>query len=83
MIWDFEGGGGESPNDATNKPGEEFGFNWSLYRDVLTLTKKDGMTAPMPDGNHWKFQQVNAIPDPSALNQQCPPPAEVFPNNPH
>jgi TRAP-type C4-dicarboxylate transport system substrate-binding protein len=53
MIWDFEGGGGESPNDATNKPGEEFGFNWSLYRDVLTLTKKDGMTAPMPDGNHW------------------------------
>ncbi len=42
MTWDFEGGGGEAPNNATNKPGEEFGFSWSLYRDVLTLTKKEG-----------------------------------------
>ncbi len=83
MVWDFEGGGGQAPNNAANKPGEEFGFNWSLYRDVLTLTRKDGMISPMADGVDWKFQQVSATPDPSALNQQCPPPAEAFPNTPH
>ena len=77
VIWDFEGGGGKAPNNATNKPGEEFGFNWSLYRDVLTLTKKEGMISPMTDSAGWRFQQVSTTPDASALNQQCPPPAEA------
>jgi hypothetical protein len=34
-------------------------------------------------GRPWEFQQVSTTPDPSALNQQCPPPAEAFPNTPH
>src|SRR6478672_4167692 len=81
MIWDFEDGGGQAPNNAANRPGEEFGFNWSLYRDVLTLTKKEGMVSPV-FGRPWEFQQVSTTPDPSALNQQCRPPAEAFPNTP-
>src|SRR6478609_9147548 len=32
LTWDYEDGGGKAPNNAINKPGEEFGFNWSLYR---------------------------------------------------
>lgn len=78
LIWDFEGGGGQSPNGATNKPGEQFGFNWSMYRDVLTLTNKEGMISPMADGNRWEFQRISTTPDPAALSQQCPPPAEAF-----
>ena len=80
LIWDFEGGGGKAPNNAANKPGEEFGFTWSLYRDVLTLTKKEGMISPLADGIRWELQQVSTTPDPSALNQECPPPAEAFPH---
>ncbi len=83
LTWDFEGGGGQAPTNAANKPGEEFGFHWSLYRDVLTLTKMDGMISPLMDGNQWKFQRVSATPDPSALNQQCPPPAAAFLDTPH
>ena len=82
MICDFEDGGGQAPNNAANKPGEEFGFNWSLYRDVLTLTKKEGMVSPVYE-SQWEFQQVSTTPDRSALNQQCPPPDEAFPNPPH
>ena len=58
MTWTYEGGGGKSPNNAFNRPGEQFGFGWSMYRDVLTLTKKDGMVSPLADGNHWKFHRV-------------------------
>jgi hypothetical protein len=80
LTWDYEDGGGKAPNNAINKPGEEFGFNWSLYRDELTLTTKDGAISPLPDGAQWKFQQVSTTPDTSALNQECPPPAAAFRN---
>ena len=83
MIQQIVVSANNAPNNAANKPGEEFGFNWSLYRDVLTLTKKEGMISPMSDGLQWKFQRVSTTPDDSALNQECLPPAEAFPNTPH
>ena len=72
-------GGGLAPNDAANRPGELFGFGWSLYRDVLSLSAMQGHPSPMVSGHTWPLQQVSATPDPSALNQQCPPPARAFP----
>ena len=79
LTLDYEGGGGKSPNNAFNKPGERFGFGWSLYREVLTLTKKDGMFSPVVDGTEWRFDRVSTKPDRSALSKQCPPPAAAFP----
>ena len=38
MAWTFQDGGGIAPNDATNRPGEYFVFDFSAYRDTLTLT---------------------------------------------
>ena len=37
MSWTFEDGGGIAPNNAMNRPGEYFVFDFSAYRDTLTL----------------------------------------------
>jgi hypothetical protein len=47
FAWTFKDGGGVSPDNATNKPGEFFVFGWSLYRDTLTLTPVKDQTSPM------------------------------------
>ncbi len=36
--WTFLDGGGIAPNGATNRPGEYFVFDFSAYRDTLTLS---------------------------------------------
>src|SRR5215472_11817653 len=38
MEWLVTNGGGIAPDNATNKPGEDYVFGWSLYRGVLTLS---------------------------------------------
>ena len=81
MIWDFEDGGGQAPNNAANKPGEEFGFNWSLYRDVLTLTKKEGMVSPVY-GSQWEFQQVSSHPGPVRAEPAVPAAGRGVPEHP-
>ena len=78
LTLDFDNGGGLAPNDRAFRPGQHFGFGWSLYRDVLTLSPKEDQPAPMVSGHTWELQRVNSTPDVSALNQQCPPPAEAF-----
>lgn len=80
ITLDYQGGGGQSPTGAATKPGEELIFDWSLYRDVLTLTHHEGGISPVPEGQQWPLNRISAIPDPSALNQQCPPPAAAFAN---
>lgn len=80
LTMDYQGGGGQSPTGSTNKPGEELVFDWSLYRDVLTLTHHEGGISPVPEGQQWPLNRISPTPDPGALNQQCPPPAEAFAN---
>jgi TRAP-type C4-dicarboxylate transport system substrate-binding protein len=80
LTLNFDDGGGLAPNDRAPRPGQHFGVGWSLYRDVLTLSPKDGEPAPMVSGHTWPLQRVGATPDVSALNQQCPPPARAFPS---
>ena len=42
----FSDGGALAPNNATNKPGEQFTYDLSLYRDVLVLTRPSGQRPP-------------------------------------
>ena len=44
--WTFLDGGGIAPNDATNRPGEYFVFDFSAYRDTLTLSPCRGRDLP-------------------------------------
>ena len=74
----YEGGGGVAPPNVINKSGEELGFHWSLYRNVLTLTNQPDVISPLPEGAEWNLEQISTSLDPTVLNQQCPPPAEAF-----
>jgi len=76
----YEGGGGVAPPNVINKSGEELGFHWSLYRNVLTLTNQPDVISPLPEGVEWNLDQVSTSPDPTVLNPQCPPPAEASGN---
>lgn len=78
LIWDFEDGGGQAPNGAYNNPGEHFAYAWSLYREVMTLSRAPGELSPEPFlAAEW--HRTSQTPDHAALNQKCPPPAEAFP----
>ena len=46
VEWEFIDGGGIAPNNAANKPGEFFVFEWSRYRDTLTLAAAPGEVSP-------------------------------------
>ena len=48
IEWSVLDGGGISPNNAANKPGERFVFEWSRYRDTLTLTAVPAEISPTP-----------------------------------
>jgi hypothetical protein len=80
LTFNYQGGGGQAPTGAANTPGEKLAFHWSLYRDVLTLTNQPDAVSPVPEGAQWELNRVSTAPDPSALNQQCPPPAGSLPN---
>ena len=46
MQFTVERYGGVAPNGAYEKPGEQFTFTWSLYRDQLTLAASDDGFSP-------------------------------------
>ncbi len=46
----FKDGGGITPNNAINRPGEYFVFDFSVYRDTLTLTPVEGEISPSTSG---------------------------------
>ena len=45
-TWRFTDGGGQAPNGAVNKPGEEFSYSLSVYRDTVTLGPVKGAISP-------------------------------------
>lgn len=70
----FDDGGGRTPNNAKNRPGEHFEYEWSLYRDQLTLDPVKG--AVSPEGlrvNPWRRR--DGEPSLDALSHSCPPPS--------
>lgn len=77
MSWTFLDGGGIAPNNATNRPGEYFVYDFSTYRDTLTLVPVAGETSPSNFRIHpWRL--LSASPTSDQLSTTCPPPAQAF-----
>jgi TRAP-type C4-dicarboxylate transport system substrate-binding protein len=72
-TWRFLDGGGDAPNNAQNKPGEEFAFGLSVFRDTLTLTPVKGAISP---GNFRvkAWRRVSSTPSRAYFSDRCPPP---------
>ena len=76
LSWSFVDGGGT--NGKANRPGEQFVFGWSLYRDSLTLTALPGEISPLVlIVEPWHRTSATASAD--ALDPDCPPPDEALP----
>jgi TRAP-type C4-dicarboxylate transport system substrate-binding protein len=77
----FSDGGGISPTGATNKPGEEFTFDWSYYRGTLTMRLPNGTvlgTEPTAD-IAVPYRQISTTPSWGSFAKGCPPPANALP----
>jgi hypothetical protein len=72
-TWRFIDGGGEAPNNALNKPGEEFSFGLSSYRDTLTLRPVRGTISPV-NFRDRPWRRVSATPSRRYFSRRCPPP---------
>jgi TRAP-type C4-dicarboxylate transport system substrate-binding protein len=78
-TWTFiDGGATKSPNKAYNKPGDKFGFKWSLYRNMLTLSPLPGAISPVPY-RVKPLERISATPSRSYLSKDCPPPKAALP----
>ena len=77
VEWTVEDGGGISPNDALNTPGEKYRFQWSRYRDRLTLMPVKGAISPEPMlVKPWRL--LDREPSLGALSSRCAPPREAL-----
>jgi TRAP-type C4-dicarboxylate transport system substrate-binding protein len=76
--WKFTDGGGITPNNATNKPGEFFVFGLSSYRDTLKLTPVHGEISPL-NFRAKAWRQLSSSPTRRYFSKRCPPPAEALP----
>jgi TRAP-type C4-dicarboxylate transport system substrate-binding protein len=75
-TWRFTDGGGEQPNQASNKPGEQFSYRLSLYRDTATLgAVKGAVSPPNFDAKPWRRL---GPPTAARFSRRCPPPAEAL-----
>jgi TRAP-type C4-dicarboxylate transport system substrate-binding protein len=69
--------GGSIGSTAANKPGEFFKFNWSAYRDTLTLTPVKGATSP----NNFlinPWQRLSSTPSTKYFSKRCPLPKQAL-----
>ena len=77
MEWLIINGGGIAPDDATNKPGEDYIFGWSLYRGVLTLSPVTGAISPS-NFRAKPWARVSTTPSARFLSKRCLPPADAL-----
>ncbi|MDQ6778801.1 MAG: TRAP transporter substrate-binding protein DctP [Actinomycetota bacterium] len=78
VHWLFTDGGGFSPDNAVNKPGESFVFGWSRYRDTLTLTPVAGAISPL-NFRVKPLRLLSSTPARHYLSKRCLPPAAALP----
>jgi TRAP-type C4-dicarboxylate transport system substrate-binding protein len=77
VEWSFLDGGGIAPNAAVSHPGEFFVYDWSRYRDTLTLTAVPGELSPPPYMvKPWR--RTNEPPSANVFPERCPPPPEAL-----
>jgi TRAP-type C4-dicarboxylate transport system substrate-binding protein len=80
-AWRFTDGGGISPYNAYNRPGEAFRFGWSRYRGVVTLSPRKGAISPVNfRAKPWRL--ISATPSKRYFSKRCPPPARALPGTP-
>jgi TRAP-type C4-dicarboxylate transport system substrate-binding protein len=77
MSWTFEDGGGITPNNAVNRPGEYFVFDFSAYRDTLTVTPVDGEISPI-NFRAEPWRQLSDTASREHFSERCPPPAAAL-----
>jgi TRAP-type C4-dicarboxylate transport system substrate-binding protein len=75
-TWRFTDGGGQQPNQASNKPGEQFSYRLSLYRDTATLGPVKGAISAF----NFKVKPWRRLGPPTTtrFSRRCPPPAEAL-----
>jgi TRAP-type C4-dicarboxylate transport system substrate-binding protein len=78
MAWTFEDGGGIAPNNAMNRPGEFFVFDFSAYRDTLTVMPVNGEISPL-NFRAKPWRRLSDTPSRRYLSERCPPPAAALP----
>jgi hypothetical protein len=71
-TWRFADGGGQAPNGAENKPGEQFSYRLSVYRDTVTLAPVSDAISPA-NFNPEPWRRIGA-PSRDRLSRRCPPP---------
>jgi hypothetical protein len=77
--WTFTDGGGIAPSGATNKPGELFFFDLSVYRDTMKLTPVTGQISP----NNFRdkpWRRLSDSPTRRYFSKRCPPPPAALPD---
>jgi hypothetical protein len=77
-AWKFSDGGGISPNNAMNKPGEFFVFGLSSYHDTMRLTPVPGHISPV-NFRAKPWRRLSTGPTSSYFSKRCPPPAGALP----
>jgi hypothetical protein len=73
----FIDGGGKSPNDAYNRPGEVFDYAWSTYKGAMKWSVVPGAVSPQPWTSKPWLRQGGAPPS-KFLGTECPPPADAL-----
>jgi TRAP-type C4-dicarboxylate transport system substrate-binding protein len=77
MSWSFLDGGGIAPNDATNRPGEYFVFDFSRFRDTLALQPVKGQISPSNFRVHpWRLLSEDL--SSNQLSARCAPPESAL-----
>jgi len=75
--WTFLDGGGIAPNSATNRPGEYFVFDFSAYRDTLTLSPVDGEISPL-NFRAQPWRRLSEAASSTHFSTRCPPPSPAL-----
>jgi len=69
--------GGGTPSNATNVPGEQFTYRWSLYRDQLKLSRETPMPTPIAFMT-TPWRRISTTPSMRYFTKRCPPPANAL-----
>jgi len=77
MSWTFEDGGGIAPNNAMNRPGEYFVYDFSAYRDTVTLKPVEGEISPL-NFRAKPWRRLSNTASPESFSKRCPPPAAAL-----
>jgi Bacterial extracellular solute-binding protein, family 7 len=73
----FIDGGGKSPHDSYNQPGELFDYAWSTYKGAMKWSAVPG--AVSPEGWTYKpWLRQRTEPARQFLRKDCPPPEAAF-----